>query len=213
VIRAAARGIAGADTERAPHIGRAGRYRAGIWRLGEPTGLRNPAEMDEGISCYEERGRPGWLVEVAHISPLNLTATGRVYGVQRVCTAWAFRRALIRTHRTVQRTPPFRPKPFLPINGGWRHRSIPRPSHVYLLGRGRVRLSSAKGLARSLAGCAAWVATAGAATISHARCESTGYLCRAVQAPARARESQITIDAPDAHWASDGAKRWAVDDG
>lgn len=144
------------------------------------------------------------------MSAVTSAATGRVYGVQRVCAAWAFPRASY--YAAVK------PEGADPRVPGKRGPKTPLDDLALLaLIRADLAASPFRGEGhRKVFGRLRYVA---------GHCVGRNRILRLMRAhqllsphrsrpvPAKAHDGRITTDAPNVRWATDGAKVWTTDDG
>lgn len=143
------------------------------------------------------------------MSASSSTATGRVYGVQRVCAAWAYPRA------TYYAT---KPDKQLPLKTGKRGPKTTLDDAA-LLGLIRADLASSpfRGEGhRKVFGRLRYVGGHRVGRNRILRLMRLHQLLsphRTAKATAKAHDGRITTDAPNVRWATDGAKIWTSDDG
>lgn len=143
------------------------------------------------------------------MSAVTSPAAGRVYGVQRVCAAWAFPRA------TYYATAPTVSAPNV---SGKRGPKTPLDDAALLaLIRADLAQSPFRGEGhRKVFGRLRYLGGLRVGRNRILRLMRENRLLsphRTTPAPAKAHDGRITTDAPNVRWATDGAKVWTVDDG
>lgn len=143
------------------------------------------------------------------MSATSSAATGRVYGVQRVCAAWAYPRA---TYYASQ------PDKQLPLTTGKRGPKTTLDDAALLeLIRADLAASPFRGEGhRKVFGRLRYVAGHRVGRNRILRLMRLHQLLsphRTAKVPTKAHDGRITTDAPNVRWATDGAKVWTSDDG
>lgn len=143
------------------------------------------------------------------MSAITSPAAGRVYGVQRVCAAWAFPRA------TYYATNPAAPTPAV---SGKRGPKTPLDDAALLaLIRADLEQSPFRGEGhRKVFGRLRYIGDHRVGRNRILRLMRENRLLsphRTTSTPAKAHDGRIITDAPNVRWATDGAKVWTVDDG
>lgn len=143
------------------------------------------------------------------MSAATSPATGRVYGVQRVCLAWAFPRASY-----------YAADPAAPAGvalGKRGPKTALDDAALLALIRADLAASPFSGEGhRKVFGRLRYVAGHPVGRNRILRLMRANHLLsphRATPVPAKAHDGRITTDAPNVRWATDGAKIWTVDDG
>ena len=138
-------------------------------------------------------------------------ATGRAYGVQRVCAAWAFPRA------TYYATAPAAGAAALTAPGKRGPKTPLDDPALLALIRADLAASPFRGEGhRKVFGRLRYVAGHRVGRHRILRLMRAHQLLsphRTAAAPAKAHDGRITTAAPNVRWATDGAKIWTVDDG
>jgi transposase InsO family protein len=143
------------------------------------------------------------------MSATSSPSTSRVYGVQRVCAAWAFPRA---SYYAADPAAPARPAP---------GKRGPKPAlddaALLALIRADLAASPFRGEGhRKVFGRLRYVTGHRVGRNRILRLMRAHHLLsphRTATAPAKAHDGRITTDAPNVRWATDGAKIWTVEDG
>ena len=143
------------------------------------------------------------------MSATSSAATGQVYGVQRVCAAWAYPRA---TYYATE------PDKQLPLTTGKRGPKTTLDDAALLeLIRADLAASPFRGEGhRKVFGRLRYVAGHRVGRNRILRLMRLHQLLsphRTTKATAKAHDGRITTDAPNVRWASDGTKIWTCDDG
>ena len=143
------------------------------------------------------------------MSALTSPAAGRVYGVQRVCAAWAFPRA------TYYAADPAAPASR--VSGKRGPKTALDDAALLALIRADLEQSPFRGEGhRKVFGRLRYVGGHRVGRNRILRLMRENRLLspqRTRPAPAKAHDGRITTDAPNVRWATDGAKVWTVDDG
>ncbi len=142
------------------------------------------------------------------MSAVTSTATGRAYGVQRVCAAWAFPRATY-----------YAANPAAPVTAPGKRGPKTALDDATLLALIRADLAASPFLGEGHRKVFARLRYVGGHLVGRNRIlrlmRAHRLLSphRVAQGPAKAHDGRITTDAPHVRWATDGAKIWTVDEG
>lgn len=143
------------------------------------------------------------------MSAVTSPAAGRVYGVQRVCAAWAFPRA------SYYAMNPAAPAPAAPGKRG--PKTTLDDAALLALIRADLAQSPFRGEGhRKVFGRLRYVGGHHVGRNRILRLMRAHHLLsphRTAAAPAKAHDGRIVTAAPNVRWATDGAKVWTVDDG
>lgn len=143
------------------------------------------------------------------MSAITSPAAGRVYGVQRVCAAWAFPRA------TYYAANPAAPAPA--VSGKRGPKTSLDDAALLALIRSDLEQSPFRGEGhRKVFGRLRYVSGHRVGRNRILRLMRENHLLsphRTTPAPAKSHDGRITTDAPNVRWATDGAKVWTVDEG
>jgi transposase InsO family protein len=143
------------------------------------------------------------------MSAATSPASGRVYGVKRVCAVWAFPRA------SYYATNPAAPAPAAPGKRG--PKTALDDAALLALIRTDLTQSPFRGEGhRKVFGRLRYVGGHRVGRNRILRLMRAHHLLsphRVASVPAKAHDGRIVTDAPNMRWATDGAKVWTVDDG
>jgi putative transposase len=143
------------------------------------------------------------------MSAVTSPAAGRIYGVQRVCAAWAFPRA------SFYATDPARPRS--PVSAKRGPKTALDDTALLALIRTDLERSPFRGEGhRKVFGRLHYVGGHRVGRNRILRLMHRHQLLsphRTASQPAKAHDGRITTDAPNVRWATDGAKVWTEDDG
>ena len=134
------------------------------------------------------------------MSATTSAATGRSYGLQRVCQAWE--------HSRTAGAVPARgggPRPRCRTRRCWRRS---RPTSI-------ARRSRARAIGRSMRGCGCWTGSGSRARGCSGSCGRTGSSPRTGDAsvPPPVHDGTIGTQAPNLMWGTDGVRVFTVDEG
>jgi transposase InsO family protein len=152
------------------------------------------------------------------MSAATSPAAGRVYGVQRVCAAWAFPRASFYATQPAVPAPAAAAPTAAPAAPGKRGPKTTLDDAALLaLIRSDLDQSPFRGEGhRKVFGRLRYLGGHRVGRHRLLRLMRAHHLLsphRTAPAPAKAHDGRITTDAPNVRWATDGMKIWTVDDG